>query len=685
MAQSQYNPLQEQQIRLFQLTLNDWDEPLSGRLITFRHPRHFALSWKNAAGWVRNWHDLRFTEKEGENFGYDALSYAWGEYNPNDSHLLDLSITGKVYVTGLLKSDGKALHHGIITIRKNLYDLLKQLRTIYYDRFIWIDSICINQLDDDEKSGQIALMGEIYKEAKQVLVWLGQASPDEEAAITMMPAITKILAVNAPKGALSPSIPTTFEAIGLPPYSHSVWTALGSIMSRSWFSRVWTLQEAVLPPKARVLCGSREIAWETLVEFASIVNQNCGSHFINWTMTGDPDIAAPHHNGYDAVYLVDHCRDGLKKDVYGVPLKLLLNASRRREAQNPVDMIFGMLGMAARGLVRDFAINMLLPPVALYVEFARYYLRNEVYECIVNHTETLERLPGLPSWCPNLASPAATHSIGSRWILGRDASPFAGSQGFCAGYATDGEWAMPHISPRELLQGIPSKIIHQHDFSGGLNNTGNPRQISPTSDRDRIRATGLLLDVVLQVVPARAANEGLSSQARMSELVEWESRCLALAKVTLPDTEDVPAVYWRTLIANQVLTQDGGNLIVWDKHGEVDHLPMYLQWKSDLDHGPSDDINQTWDLTHMGRETRRYAAAVQRMTTGRCMFATESGRIGLGPADTRIGDRVCVFFYCPTPYILSKSGDIEHFVGETYVHDLMLDRGEVQEQRFLIG
>lgn len=67
------------------------------------------------------------------------------------------------------------------------------------------------------------------------------------------------------------------------------------------------------------------------------------------------------------------------------------------------------------------------------------------------------------------------------------------------------------------------------------------------------------------------------------------------------------------------------------------------------------------------------------------MFATESGRIGLGPADTRIGDRVCVFFYCPTPYILSKSGDIEHFVGETYVHDLMLDRGEVQEQRFLIG
>lgn len=48
--------------------------------------------------------------------------------------------------------------------------------------YLWIDSICINQLDDDEKSIQVASKGLIFKGARRVLNWLGEAC--EENALT---------------------------------------------------------------------------------------------------------------------------------------------------------------------------------------------------------------------------------------------------------------------------------------------------------------------------------------------------------------------------------------------------------------------------------------------------------------------------------------------------------------------
>ena len=40
---------------------------------------------------------------------------------------------------------------------------------------IWIDSICISQHDDDEKTAQVKMMGDIYQRATRVVVWLGNS------------------------------------------------------------------------------------------------------------------------------------------------------------------------------------------------------------------------------------------------------------------------------------------------------------------------------------------------------------------------------------------------------------------------------------------------------------------------------------------------------------------------------
>ena len=84
---------------------------------------------------------------------YEAVSYTWGE--PTFSETL--------YSTG-----------GVIKITRNLMSALQHFRLPHKLRTLWIDAVCINQLDLVKKSYQITLMAGIYKNALRALAWLGE-------------------------------------------------------------------------------------------------------------------------------------------------------------------------------------------------------------------------------------------------------------------------------------------------------------------------------------------------------------------------------------------------------------------------------------------------------------------------------------------------------------------------------
>lgn len=46
------------------------------------------------------------------------------------------------------------------------------------ERYLWIDSVCINQADHYEKSWQVGMMGMIYRRARAVLIQLGNLPKD---------------------------------------------------------------------------------------------------------------------------------------------------------------------------------------------------------------------------------------------------------------------------------------------------------------------------------------------------------------------------------------------------------------------------------------------------------------------------------------------------------------------------
>ena len=136
------------------LTTQDFETQLYTKLPSDRHIRLISL----ASDTVSVQYILRcsFVEQDIREVipwaGYNALSYVWG--------------ASPERVT--ISCDG---HMTFIT--RNLYNALQQIWEGNPKQVLWADALCINQDDDEEKGYQVSMMGDIYKTATTVLIWLG--------------------------------------------------------------------------------------------------------------------------------------------------------------------------------------------------------------------------------------------------------------------------------------------------------------------------------------------------------------------------------------------------------------------------------------------------------------------------------------------------------------------------------
>jgi hypothetical protein len=67
-------------------------------------------------------------------------------------------------------------------VTRNLFSAMMGLRETE-SIIVWIDAICINQIDEEEKGWQVALMGDIYRQAFGVLAWLGASADNSDTVI----------------------------------------------------------------------------------------------------------------------------------------------------------------------------------------------------------------------------------------------------------------------------------------------------------------------------------------------------------------------------------------------------------------------------------------------------------------------------------------------------------------------
>lgn len=133
-------------------------------------------------------------------------------------------------------------------VREGLFDALHALRYQDKERLIWVDAVCINQCNNRERNHQVRMMDKIYKTAVNVVVYLGQPTSHTEDG---MRALEYFARPNAKS----------------PPWSHmtsvDVEKGFADILNRSWFTRIWTVQEATLARKVTLKSGCYEMSWTT--------------------------------------------------------------------------------------------------------------------------------------------------------------------------------------------------------------------------------------------------------------------------------------------------------------------------------------------------------------------------------------------------------------------------------------
>ncbi|PSR83424.1 heterokaryon incompatibility protein-domain-containing protein [Coniella lustricola] len=108
-----------------------------------------------------------------DGLSYVALSYVWGS---------------PVRTTSIKVVDGNGQRLGDIPLTANLHTALQDLRDAAHiqPKTFWIDQICINQDDIDEKSNQVAKMSKVYSSASRVVTYLGPQGHGDEVAVQLL-------------------------------------------------------------------------------------------------------------------------------------------------------------------------------------------------------------------------------------------------------------------------------------------------------------------------------------------------------------------------------------------------------------------------------------------------------------------------------------------------------------------
>ncbi|OCL02585.1 HET-domain-containing protein [Glonium stellatum] len=159
---------------------------------------------------------------------YHALSYTWGTASPK----FPILCNGK-----------------IVEVTRNLYEALLYLQQRKIGE-IWIDAVCIDQSNIDERNAQIQHMTEIYRNTK-VLIWLGAGSKAIDNAFDILDHIHNRITIFDKKA-------DEKLILGL---EDTAQEPLAELPNRPWFRRVWIIQEAMVAKSAVVYCGKRAHIW----------------------------------------------------------------------------------------------------------------------------------------------------------------------------------------------------------------------------------------------------------------------------------------------------------------------------------------------------------------------------------------------------------------------------------------
>lgn len=217
---------------------------------------------------------------------YSAVSYEWGDPTA-PRH--DIVINNKTF-----------------SIQQNLYDFLHSLVTQGgTTELLWIDALCIDQQNTDEKNHQVAQMGQIYQNATNVLIWLGPTADESDEVFDFIENLhIPVRNESSTVDSFQALTQDDWNAVRLSMYDVSfskrrvlLFDAVRALCNRTFWMRQWVLQEILLARNAVLFCGVKRCKW---LPFLVVMDPswNVGSKSRRWQYNLRNSLAMPILKGW---------------------------------------------------------------------------------------------------------------------------------------------------------------------------------------------------------------------------------------------------------------------------------------------------------------------------------------------------------------------------------------------------
>lgn len=299
---------------------------------------------------------------------YRALSYAWTSEKP-----------------ALAKSCAIQIRKQQLLILNSLQPFIQALRskgTLLDGSWWWVDSICIDGANIEERAQQVQLMQHIYRQADQVIIWLGEESSESNPAIDFIKFLDKI---TRQKHSVE-EIRTMLQKDRYHPH----WIALKNFLSRKWWSRIWTVQEFVLPARASFWCGTHTVGRAAVCRSLSVADK-CPSIRIKETLG--------FRHGFIRRRAWNLYKAGKKPGVDTNRSLLALAAYFGcMNATNDRDRLYGLMALSTDGSLLDVDYSLSSPEV--YLRFTQAFIASRKSLDIICFASIYDEPSGSlrPSW-----------------------------------------------------------------------------------------------------------------------------------------------------------------------------------------------------------------------------------------------------------------------------------------------
>lgn len=549
---------------------------------------------------------------------YEALSYVWGDPNVRKPILLN----GEPF-----------------SVTLNLEAALRALRLPDQVRTIWIDALCINQNQVEERNHQVSQMGRIYSGASTVIVWLGEESDDSDMAFKALEAMSKDENLHWDSN-LQPSLDAKY-------LEYQYIQAVGRLLEREWWWRVWTVQERALAKQVVFVCGRRvflgERLWKARWNASNHLRGCCNSHLRLSFESRLSDLLTR----FEEISWLDIYRKG--KEPYD--LIIYLNMFRQRQATDPRDRVYGLLGLDpnpdALTLGPDYTKSTAEVYEATAIELARRSPRFELFSFVERSGSSIIEVP---TWVPD-------------WTSFRE----------------------------EILFQIQNfRLASLSIYKTATERPGSLISISP----GKASVHGIVVDRIAVIADGEVPMSQ-TKDVRLDIYKRWNM----LADSSGPADE---------LYLNQNMSRREAfqQILVGGIFPAIDSM-VGTRWSS-ADNAQGKSIFEKWwkwmktsNLAHDNAEIAAGSHATLCATTHRRFFVTEKGYMGIGPAATLKSDLVVVIDGSHLPTIFRETSEIAEIdrrkessfkvLGDSFVQGLvngeavaMINNGELGVRRFIL-